>query len=146
MDWSRSERSERWVFFAWIRVDALQHHLAVGAEGVADAVALAQAKSPPHGLRHGGLIAISERLFHLPLGGAFRDAVGIRRGENSHRRHQAPAPGNTSLWQCRCIALARGQGGEQLLPGARRLQIAQPRAKRHRIHPGLQPGEHVAGA
>ena len=95
MDWSRSERSERWVFFAWIRADALQHHLAVGAEGVADAVALAQAKSPPHGLRHGGLIEISERRFHLPLGGACRNAVGIR----NERRKQTYGNADALPWR-----------------------------------------------
>ena len=40
--------------------DARQHHLAAGANGVVDLVALAQLEGTTHGFRHRGLVAIGE--------------------------------------------------------------------------------------
>ena len=137
MDWSRSERSERWVFFAWIRADALQHHLAVGAEGVANTVALAQAKSPAHGLRHGGLIEISDRRFHLPLGGACRNAVGIR----NERRKQTYGNADALPWRAasvesssrQAVATSRSPSPE---PSA---TASTPASSQGSTSPGLRP-------
>jgi hypothetical protein len=65
------EQGQEWrqcrILLCCVWADALQHHLTIGAEGVADAVALAQPQGPAHRLRHGGLIAIRQGRFDLEL-------------------------------------------------------------------------------
>jgi len=49
------ERHQCQTLLCCFWADALQHHLTIGAEGVADTVALAQSQGPANRLRHGGL-------------------------------------------------------------------------------------------